>query len=112
VPLEPVWRPKRYPLLSKKQKEEKQKRDTEYEIAVQNLYTDKTRTSEQKQAKKKVLWDAYYQWAVTNGLYEEVTPEQQLTEAEGGLNAQLEEVNLIRTELKKSLVEVKEKMVK
>ena len=106
--LEAIWRPKRFSLLTDTQKQEKLKKDSEYEIAVRNIYADKALTSEQKQAKKKVLWDAYYQWAVANGLYEEVTPEQQLAEAEDGLNVQVEQVNLIRTELGKPLLEVKE----
>ncbi|GAI98542.1 unnamed protein product, partial [marine sediment metagenome] len=51
-------------------------------------------------------------WAIGFGLYETVTPEQQLTEAEEGLNAQVERVNEIRIELEKPLLEVKEKAIK
>ena len=103
-----IYRQLAFHRLDNVQKQEKLKKDSEYEIAVQNIYADKTLTSEQKQAEKKVLWDAYYDWAVTNGFYEEVTPGQQLVEAEAGLAAQIEQVNLIRVELKKPLLEVKE----
>ena len=106
--METIYRQLAFSKLNDTQKQEKLKKDSEYEIAVQNIYADKVLTSEQKQTKKKVLWDAYYQWAVANGLYEEVTPEQQLAEAEDGLNVQVEQVNLIRTELGKPLLEVKE----
>jgi len=109
--METLWRPKSPRLLTDAQKQAKLIKDSKYEIAVRNIYANKTLTSEEKQAKKKVLWDAYYDWAITNGLYEEVTPEQQLAEAETGLAGQIEQVNLIRTELKKPLVEVKEKKV-
>ena len=108
--METIYRQKAPHNLTEAQYKEKLKKDTEYEIAVQNIYANKTLTPEQKQTEKKVLWDAYYDWAVTNGLYEEVTLEQQLVEAEAGLNAQVEQVNLIRIELKKPLVEVKEKV--
>ncbi len=82
---------------------------SEYEIAAQNLSADFYRkkrstgvTAREEgvyQAQKTKLWDDYYNWAVANGLYEEVTPEQQLGEAENGLTMQLESVNAVRTEL-------------
>ena len=109
--METIYRQIAFNRLTDAQKQGKLKRDSGYEIAIQNIYANKALTSGQKQAEKKVLWDAYYQWAMTNGLYEEVTLEQQLTEAEAGLNAQVEQVNLIRVELKKPLVEVKKKKV-
>ena len=109
--METLWRPKSPRLLTDVQKQVKLIKDSEYEIAVCNIYANKTLTSEEKQARKKVLWDAYYDWAVTNGLYGEVTPEQQLAEAENGLSVQVEQVNLIRTELKKPLVEIRKKVI-
>jgi len=53
------------------------------------------------------LWNDYYNWAKGAGLYDQVTPEQQLAEAETGLIEQVKQVNLIRTELKKPLLEIK-----
>ena len=110
--METIYRQIAFNRLTDAQKQGKLKRDSGYEIAVQNIYANKALTSEQKQAEKKVLWDAYYNWAVSQGLYEQITPEQQLVEAEASLTGQIEQVNLIRTELKKPLLEVKEKTVK
>ncbi len=117
--VETVWRPKRPRNLTDSQGAEKLQKDSEYEIAVQNLSTSfyqKKRTTgvtEQEEAEYKTqkaqLWNNYLDWAKANGLYEEVTPEQQLAEVEDGLNAQIEEINVIRAELKKPLLEVKEK---
>jgi len=90
--------------LTKPQFQAKLVKDSEYEIAVQNL-TVSWKKGEIKQkayeTQKRDLWHTYKDWAISQGLYEEVTPEQQLTEAELGLDEQLEEVNLIRAELKK-----------
>jgi len=108
MPLEVVWRPKRPSALTDSQRADKLQKDSEYEIAVMNLYA--TLPREQAIAEKKKLWDAYLEWAKANGLYEEVTPEQRLAEAEAGLVAQVEQLNLIRAELKKPLLEIKEKV--
>ena len=119
--LETIWRPKRFSLLTDAQKQEKLIKDRDYEIAVQNLSTafyQKKRTigvtakeETDYQTQKSLLWNTYLDWAKGAGLYEQVTPEQQLTEAEAGLTGQVEQVNLIRTELKKPLLEIKELQV-
>lgn len=105
--METIWRPKRYSLLPKELMQEKLRRDKEYELAVQELY--RSLPHEEAQARKKVLWYAYVEWAKSSGFYERVTPEQQLAEAEEELDIQVEQVNLIRKGLGKAEVEVKEK---
>ena len=95
--METVWRQIRPSRLTKEQFKVKLRKDSEYEITVQNLYASLPR--EQAIAEKKVLWEEYLTWAKANGLYEQVTPEQQLIEAESFLNEQLAHVNVIRTEL-------------
>ena len=110
--METIYRQKPPRKLTDAQRQAKLQKDSEYEIAVQNLTVSWKKgeiTQEVYKQQKSDLWHTYKNWAISEGLYEEVTPEQQLIEAEGGLNAQVEEVNLIRTELKKPLVEVKEK---
>ena len=117
--VETIWRPKRPSALTDSQRVEKLQRDSEYEIAVQNLssafYQKKQTvgvTAEEEEIyrqDKAKLWNDYLEWAKAKGLYEQVTPEQQLAEAEAGLNEQVQQVNLIRSELKKPLLEVKEK---
>jgi len=113
--METIWRPKSPHLLTEKQKQEKLKKDSEYEIAHLNLTVgfklgriSKTEFVIQHQKQ----WNGYLEWAQSAGLYEEITPEQRLTEAENGLTMQIEQVNLIRAELKKPLLEVKEKTEK
>lgn len=99
-----IYRQKRFRLLTSEQQQAKLKKDSEYEIAVQNLtvsYKKGEITLEDYTQQKSTLWRTYKDWAISQGLYEKVTPEQQLAEAEVGLDRQLEEVNLIRTELKK-----------
>jgi len=116
--VETIWRPKRPSALTDSQRAEKLQKDSEYEIAVQNLSTafyHKKRTAgvtpqeeeAYKQAKAK-LWNDYLEWAKANGLYQEVTPEQQLAEVGESLRLQLEEVNRLRAELKLRPLEVKE----
>ena len=100
--------------LTETQKQEKLKKDSEYEIAVQNLstafYTKKRSTGvtakeeADYQAAKAKLWNDYLEWAKTKSLYEEVTPEQQLAEAETVLDEQLKVVNQMRTELNRKLL--------
>jgi len=118
--VETIWRPKRPSALTDNQRAAKLQKDSEYEIAVQNLSTSfyqKKRTTgvtaaeEDKYKQDKAeLWNDYLEWARANGLYEEVTPEQQLAEAETGLTEQLEEVNRLRVELKRRPFEIKEKI--
>ena len=118
---ESIWRPRRPSALTDSQRAEKLQKDSEYEIAVQNLSTSfyqKKRTvgvtageEEKYKQDKAKLWNDYLEWAKANGLYEEVTPEQQLAEAETGLMAQLEEVNRLRIELKHRPFEIKETLV-
>lgn len=105
--METIWRPIRPSRLTESQRKAKLQKDSEYEIAVMNLYA--TLPREQAITEKKKLWNNYLEWAKANGLYEEITPEQQLAEAEEALNMQVEKVNLIRKELGKPEVEIKEK---
>jgi len=110
--IETIWRPKPTRLLTEKQRREKLQKDSEYEIAHLNLSANARAgkiTKAAFEAAHTKQWSDYVEWAKANGLYEEVTPEQQLAEAEVGLDMQVEQINLIRTELKMSLLEVKER---
>jgi len=117
--METIYRPKRPSSLTDGQRQAKLQKDSEYEIAVQNLSTafyQKKRatgvTAKEEndyKAQKTQLWNDYKAWAISQGLYEQVTPEQQLAEAEEALNFHLEGVNQIRTELGRKPLEVKEK---
>ena len=112
--LETIYRQKSPHLLTKAQLVQKIKKDSEYEIAVQNLSTafySKKHSSKKHsvgvseaeeaeyKAQKSKLWNDYRSWAIGYGLYETVTPEQQLAEVEVVLSEQITEVNLIRKEL-------------
>ena len=118
--METIYRQKSFHKLTSEQQKAKLQKDNEYEIAVQNLsasfYQKKKAigvTAEEEETYKTTkadLWGNYYHWAVANELYEVVTPEQQLTEAEERLNAKLTDVNLMRAELGNPLLEVKEKI--
>ena len=118
----PEYRQKSFHLLTKEQQKAKLQKDSEYEIAVQNLSGEfyKKKRSVGVSAKEEAiyqtaktkLWDDYYQWAIAKGLYEEFTPEQQLVEAEERLDAQIKDVNLIRTELGRNQLEIREKAEK
>jgi len=113
--LETIFRQIAFHRLNKSQQKAKLKKDSEYEIAVQNLTMALRKgeiTQEAYNQQKSALWHTYKDWAIDNDLYEEVTPEQQLAEVEGRLGKQVEKVNLIRTELKKPLLEVKEKLIR
>lgn len=87
--MEVEYRQKSFHLLTKEQQQAKLQKDSEYEIAVQNLsasFYQKKRsvgvTAKEEatyQTAKAKLWNDYYQWAITKGLYEVVAPEQQLT---------------------------------
>ena len=118
--LETIWKPKRPSALTDSQRAEKVKKDSEYEIAVQNLSTafyQKKRTvgvtdkeaGKYGEAKAK-LWNDYLEWAKANGLYEQVTPEQQLAEAEAGLQEGLNAVNALRRELGRKQLIIQELM--
>lgn len=117
--METIYRQKRSSRLTPEQRQLKLQKDSEYEIAVQNLsvaFYQKKRatgvTPQEEQAyqqAKAQLWNDYKNWAIGEGLYEGVTPEQQLADAEGGLSAQLEGVNQIRAELGRKSLEIKEK---
>jgi len=116
--METIYRQKSFHKLTSEQQKAKLQKDNEYEIAVQNLsasFYQKKRTvgvtaeeEETYKTTKADLWGNYYHWAVANELYEVVTPEQQLTEAEDGLSGQLAKVNSIRTDLGRVSLEVKE----
>ena len=107
-----IHRQKAFHRLTPEQQKAKLQKDSDYEIAVHNIYADKSLTPEQKQSQKVTLWNFYLEWAKANGLYEQVSLEQQLAEADAALNVSVGQVNLIRTELGKPLLEVKEKIVK
>jgi len=115
--VETIWRPKRPSALTDSQRAEKLQKDSKYEIAVQNLsnaFYQKKRTvgvtadeeEAYRQAKAK-LWNDYLEWAKANGLYEQVSPEQQLAEAEAGLKEILQNVNSLRVELGHSPLEIR-----
>lgn len=107
-----IWRPKPLHVLTEEQKQKKLKKDSKYEIAHLNLTADLQAgriTQTDFEIRHTKQWNDYVGWSKATDLYEEVTPEQQLAEAEFGLDAQVEHINLIRTELKKPLLEVKEK---
>jgi len=118
--VETIWRPKRPSTLTDSQRADKLQRDSQYEIAVQNLSTAFYQkkhstgvTAEEEEAYRQAKakpWNDYLEWAKANGLYEQVTPEQQLAEAENTLNSHLEEVNWLRAELKRNPFELKERM--
>jgi len=84
--METIWRQKAFQGLTDIQKQAKLKKDSEYEIAVQDLSTpfySKKHTigvtlqeEEAYKTQKAQLWSDYYEWAKTEGLYEQVTPEQ------------------------------------
>ena len=109
--METIHRQIAFHRLNDAQKRAKLKKDSEYEIAVQNLtvsYKKGEITQEAYRQQKSELWHTYKNWAISQGLYEEVTPGQQLAEAEDRLSEVLERVNLIRVELekpKKKLIE-------
>lgn len=109
-----IWRPKSYRLLSEKQKADKLIKDKEYEEAVKALYAGThsgTPEREYAQKQKKVLWDAYVEWSKTDGLYEEVTPANQLAERELELDAALEKVNEIKDALGQPRIQIVESML-
>ena len=120
--METIYRQKAPHRLTKEQFQAKLQKDSEYEIAVQNLSGEFYRkkrsvgvTAEEEEVyktQKAKLWNDYLEWAKANGLYEEFTPEQQLAEAKEGLDAQITDVNLIRAELGYKQLEIREKAEK
>lgn len=109
--METIWRPKQ--ILTEEQKKAKLQKDSEYEIAHLNLTAD-FRAGKIIQADFEIQhtkqWNGYVEWSITNGLYEEVTLEEQFAEVEAALVDLVKKDNLIRTDLKKPLIEVKEKV--
>ena len=113
-----IFRQKPFSQLTKEQQQLKLQKDSKYEIAVQNLstafYTKKrtigvtAKEEADYQTQHTKLWNDYLEWAKTNELYEEVTPEQQLVEAEDALNLQVGQVNLIRAELSLKAIQITE----
>jgi len=99
----------RFSELSKELQAEKLKRDSEYEIAVQNIYADKSLTPKQKQAQKAALYQKYEDWAKVN-VWREVTDDDLLIQEESNLAEQVISVNELRAKLGKKPVEVVEKI--
>lgn len=109
----------RFGLLTPEQQQKKLQKDTEYEQAVKAIskpFYDKKHSvgvTGEEQATydiaHKKLWSDYQSWAKSEGLYQEVTVEQQLVEAERGLTQILSRVNEVRHELAMKEIEVKEK---
>lgn len=103
------WKQKRFGRLTPAKQQLKLSKDVEYEKAVQGLsqpYYQKKRTvgvtpveETAFLAADKKLWDDYLAWAIGQGLYEEITVEQQLTEAEFALSDMVATVNGLRKEL-------------
>jgi len=89
-------------------------KDREYEIAHLSLSADFKAgrlTQVQFDAAHAEQWREYLDWAKGFGLYEQITPEQQLAEAENRLAVQVEQVNLIRSELERPLIKIREQEV-
>ncbi len=100
---------KRFSDLTTDQQSTKLKADSEYEIAVQNIYADKSLTLEEKQSQKATLWKKYEKWAKENEIWEEVTDAALLQDAEVVLSNQTAIVNTLRTKLGKAVIEIAEK---
>ncbi len=108
-------KPPRY--LTEAQVLAKLAKDKEYELAVHELSTPyyskkhsvgvtEVETEAHTEAAK-TLWNDYYEWAKSYGLYEEVTAEKQLEEAETDLQSASTRVNELRTELGIKVVTVR-----
>jgi len=109
-----IWRPKSPHLLTDAQKKAKLLKDSEYEIAHLNLSADFRKgglTQTEFEAVHTKQWKEYEDWAKLNGLYEEVTPEQQLAEAEMRLAEEVNEANSIRQALGLSPLQLTEKVI-
>jgi len=116
--MQSVWRQKRSGQLTPAQQQAKLQKDAEYETAVRSLssafYAKKRSvgvTPEEEAAyrqQKADLWNGYKTWAIAQGLYHEVTPQQQLAEQEEALGGQLQEANELRASLGLKPVELRE----
>jgi hypothetical protein len=105
-------RPKAFQLLTADQKAQKLQKDSEYEIAHRNLTTDLKSnkiTKGEFDIRHSKQWDDYLQWAIGAGLYEEITEQEQLIDAELILASQLGYVNQIRESLGLNPKEIKDK---
>ena len=98
-----IHRPKRPSQLTLKQLKAKEARDIAYEnahIALANAYySQPTHTPAEQTAffsQSAKQWQDYVDWSIANGLYEEVSVEQQEIETMEGLNAVLDTVNVLR----------------
>ena len=120
--METIYRQLGASKLSPELRTEKNLKDFEYKGACDALstpfYTKKHSTGvtpEEEETYKEArakLWDDWkFGWAIPTGVYEIVTPEQQLAENEARLNDVLAKVNEIRTELAKAPLELKTTMV-
>lgn len=112
--LETIYRQKAFHRLTEPQQQAQLQKSSEYKIAVDNLTVSWKKgeiTKEAYRQQKSALWNTYRTWAISQNLYEVVSPQQQLIEAESSLNAQVKEVNLIRVELGQQPIEVKEKAI-
>ncbi len=110
--METIHRQKAFHRLTDAQKRDKLQKDSEYEIAVQNLTMSWKKgeiTQKAYTQQKSNLWHTYRDWAISQGLYEKVTPEQQLVEAESVLTRHLQGVNVIRVNLGRKQLVVEEK---
>ena len=107
-------RAKRWRNLTEAQRQAKLAKDSEYEIAVQNLSADfyrkkragKTPDQTAYETAKKALWDQYQAWARTEGLYEEVSAEDELSGMETALAEQVEQVNALRRTLDRQEIRI------
>jgi hypothetical protein len=112
--METLWRPKSPRLLADAQKKAKLLKDSEYEIAHRNLSADFQKgklTQAEFEAAHTKQWKDYEDWAKLSGLYEEVTPEQQLAEVETRLTEEMNEANSIRQALGLSPLQLTEKVI-
>lgn len=107
--------------LTTAQYQAKVAKDLEYEQAVQALckpfYAKKKTTgvTAKEQAKfdsdNATLWNNYLIWAKANSLYETVSVEKQLEEAQLVLDEQVTGVNTLKVELGLKPVEIAEKVI-
>ena len=118
--METIYRQRGASKLSPELRKLKNEKDFEYKGACERVdipfYTKKqsvgvTPEEEEthKQARAKLWYDWKFGWAIPAGVYEIVSPEQQLAENEARLNEVLAKVNEIRTELAKAPLELKSK---
>ena len=114
--METIYRRKRPSELTEELRQAKLIKDKEYEQAVANLSTPFYQKKRSEgvtpgeeatyQLAKTQLWDTYEQWAIAEGLYEEITLEEQELAARNGLIEQLGRVNNLRAQLGLKLMEL------